>query len=102
MIAKSEKKHPAAKKCCGWEEPAIYDAGVNNDILRLIYKANYEVNMAVKTPHGLTDRQKLKNTVLQGDKLSSGIIDKIGQECMKAGYLYNYKEIPPNWVFGHG
>ena len=23
-IAKSAKRHPAAKKCCGWEEPAIY------------------------------------------------------------------------------
>ena len=23
-IAKSAKIHPAAKKCCGWEEPAIY------------------------------------------------------------------------------
>ena len=22
-IAKSAKIHPAAKKCCGWEEPAI-------------------------------------------------------------------------------
>ena len=23
-IAKSSKRHPAAKKCCGWEEPAIW------------------------------------------------------------------------------
>ena len=23
-IAKSAKIHPAAKKCCGWEKPAIY------------------------------------------------------------------------------
>ena len=22
-IAKSAKRHPAAKKCCGWEEPAV-------------------------------------------------------------------------------
>ena len=22
-IAKSAKTHPAAKKCCGWQEPAI-------------------------------------------------------------------------------
>ena len=22
-IAKSAKRHPAAKKCCGWEEPAM-------------------------------------------------------------------------------
>ena len=24
VIAKQAKTHPAAKKCCGWEEPAIY------------------------------------------------------------------------------
>ena len=24
MIAKSAETHPAAEKCCGWEEPAIY------------------------------------------------------------------------------
>ena len=24
MIAKSAKIHPAAKKCCDWEEPAIW------------------------------------------------------------------------------
>ena len=24
-ITKSAKIHPAAKKCCGWEEPAICD-----------------------------------------------------------------------------
>ena len=24
-ITKSTKRHPAAKKCCGWEEPAICD-----------------------------------------------------------------------------
>ena len=23
-IVKSAKRHPAAKKCCGWEEPAIW------------------------------------------------------------------------------
>ena len=24
VIVKSAKTHPAAKKCCGWEEPAIW------------------------------------------------------------------------------
>ena len=24
-IGKSEKTHTAAKKCCGWEEPAIWE-----------------------------------------------------------------------------
>ena len=38
----------------------IYDAGLDNDTLGLIYKSNFEVSMAVKTPHGLTDRQVTK------------------------------------------
>ena len=77
----------------------IYDAGLNNDTLGLIFKSNYEVSMAVKTPHGITDRQTVRNTVLQGDKfgslLASVQVDKIGQECMKAGYFYKYKNSLP-------
>ena len=33
-IAKSAKRHPAAKKCCGWEEPAIY-VGSKTSLCRL-------------------------------------------------------------------
>ena len=34
-IAKSAKTHPAAKKCCGWEEPAIYEK-ISHIILDLL------------------------------------------------------------------
>ena len=34
-IAKSAKTHPVAKKCCGWEEPAIYwEVGTPHNIYR--------------------------------------------------------------------
>ena len=49
----------------------IYDCGFNDDLLPLIYQANAEVNMAVNTPHGLTERQLIRNTVLQGATFSS-------------------------------
>ena len=49
----------------------IYDAGLRNDNLALIFKANEEINMAVKTPGGLTERQVLRNCVLQGDTFGS-------------------------------
>ena len=82
----------------------IYDAGLDNDTLSLIYKSNCEVSMAVKTPHGLTDRQVIKDTVLQGDKfgslLASVQVEKIGQECMKAGYHYPYKNSHPVGFLG--
>ena len=45
----------------------IYDAGLSDENLILVQKANQEVQMAVNTPSGLTDRQTIKDSVLQGD-----------------------------------
>ena len=42
----------------------IFDAGVNDDNLILLYKANEDVKMAVNTPYGLTERQTIKNNAL--------------------------------------
>ena len=49
----------------------IYDVGVDDDSLNLIYEANKEIQMAVRTPSGLTERQTVKNIVLQGDTWGS-------------------------------
>ena len=55
--------------------------------------------MSVKTPYGLTDRQVLKNVVLQGDTwgsiLASAQVETIGKECMEEGHGYKYKGILP-------
>ena len=40
----------------------LYDVGVNDDTLALLHQANKDVDMAVKTPSGLTDRQVIKNS----------------------------------------
>ena len=32
-ITKSAKRHPAAKKCCGWEEPAICQNVICHDFV---------------------------------------------------------------------
>ena len=73
----------------------IFDTVLYNDSLGLIYKSNNKVSMAVKTPHGLTDRQIVRNKVLHGDTfgslLASVQVDKIGQACMQAGYNYLYR-----------
>ena len=75
----------------------IYDAGVRDDNLSLIYGANKEINMAVNTPSGLSERQDIKNVVLQGDTwgslLASAQVDSIGKEVEKTGYGYKYKDI---------
>ena len=82
----------------------IYDYGVKDDTLSLLHQANSEVHMAVKTPAGLTDRQIIRNTVLQGDTwgsiLASAQVDSIGQECMKAGHFYLYKNKLPVGFLG--
>ena len=44
----------------------MFDVGVKDDNLALLYKANEEIFMAVKTQSGLTDRQTLEDIVLQG------------------------------------
>ena len=49
----------------------LYDTGVSDDNLALIYEANKEINMGVKTGHGMTERQIITNTVLQGDTFGS-------------------------------
>ena len=79
----------------------IYNYGLNDDNLPLIHKANEEVFMAVKTTCGLTSRQTIRNSVLQGDTfgslLASVQVDTIAQNVSEAGigYLYN-KELPIN------
>jgi hypothetical protein len=82
----------------------IYNVGVDDDTLTLIHQANAEVHMAVKTPSGLTDRQIIRNTVLQGDTwgslLASVQVDSIGQEVMAAGHFYKYKDKLPVGFLG--
>ena len=82
----------------------IYNTGVDDDTFPLLHQANAEVYMAVKTPTGLTERQDLHDTVLQGDTwgslLASVQVDSIGQECMKSGYFYKYKNKLPIGFLG--
>ena len=44
-IAKSAKRHPAAKKCCGWEEPTICSyqvIGISRGLSVTINKKNVD------------------------------------------------------------
>ena len=77
----------------------IFDTGVDDDALHLLYEANKNIHMAVKTPAGLTDRQVLHDNVLQGDTwgsiLASVQVETIGKECMKEDFNYLYKDSLP-------
>ena len=82
----------------------VYDAGVRDDNLALIYRANENINMAVNTPSGLSERQTITNVVLQGDTWSSLLasvqVDSIGKEVEKTGYGYRYKDVLPVTLLG--
>ena len=82
----------------------IYDVGLNDDNLPLIYHANKDVKMAVNTPSGLTERQTLKNVVLQGDTfgsiLASVQVDSIGKVVEDSGYGYQYQDELPVSLLG--
>ena len=89
-----------------WLEEALndlYEAGVQDDKLALIYLANEENHVAVKTPHGLTERKPIQRVVMQGGVFGpikcSVQVDTIGKECIEnEKHLYKYKDsvgIPP-------
>ena len=62
----------------------LYDSRVDDDHLNLLYEANRDILIKVKTPNGLTVEQTLGENVLQGDTLSSIIasnqVDTIGKK----------------------
>ena len=81
----------------------LFEAGVDDDSFSLLYEANKNVNVAVRTPNGLTSREIINNIVLQGDVFgplqSSVQVDTFGKECIdEEKNLYLYKglvAIPP-------
>ena len=71
----------------------LYEAGIKDDIFALIYEANRENQIAVKTPNGITRREKFSEIVMQGDVLaplmSSLQVDTMGKECLvEVKHLY--------------
>ena len=83
----------------------MYKGGIKDDKFALLYNVNTEVNVAVKTPVGKTERGIIRKAIIQGDvfgpMLCGKQIDEIGKECLEASkYTYKYKgdvEIPPSY-----
>ena len=57
---------------CGCDETIndLYETGLKNDNLNMIYKLNENNKVAVVTPHGLTDRVDINKIVMQGENLA--------------------------------
>ena len=81
----------------------MYEAGIKDDNLAILYEANKTVEVAVKTPHGLTKREAFKKIILQGDVFGplecSVSVDTYGKEALAEDiHIYTYKggvRVPP-------
>ena len=61
----------------------LFDSGVKDDKLALLYNINSHVKVAVKTPVGITERKNIYNVITQGDvfgpMLCSNLVDTFGR-----------------------
>ena len=84
----------------------LYDVGVQDDTLPLLYEANQNIEMSAKTQQsGLTETQPITSVVLQGDTwgpaLASNQVDTIEKECQEEGkYQFLYKDSVPVGILG--
>ena len=81
----------------------IYEAGLQNDKLPLLFLENSNAKVAVKTSNGISQRIDIKNIVMQGSVWGSlfctASVDKLGQLAYEnEELLYWYKgavAVPP-------
>ena len=75
----------------------IFDEGVVDDQLSLLYQANHDVMMAVNTNSGLSEKQNIHDVVLEGDTwgsmLASVQVDSIAKVVEEADYRIRQKDI---------
>ena len=84
-----------------WLEECIndlYDAGIQDDKLALIYEVNEKNQVAIKTPFGITPRVDINQIVLQGEVLGplqcSVQVETISKECIEEEkFLFSYKQV---------
>jgi hypothetical protein len=74
----------------------VYEAGLQNDKLNLLYLMNENAMVAIKTPYGTTDRINMKKIVMKGtvwgSLLCTATMDKLGkQKYSSEELLFKYK-----------
>ena len=73
----------ALKECCN----DLFEAGIIDDRLKLIYEGSKKNNVLINTPIGQTNRTIIEEIVTQGGPLGpiqcSVHIDKIGKEALE-------------------
>ena len=79
----------------------LYNSGVQDDTLHLIYEANKNVAVRVKTIYGLTEEVHLEEVVLQGEvwgpSLAANQVEMLNENY---SFMYRYKGFVPVPVLG--
>ena len=75
----------------------LYEAGVQNHNLALMYEANSKNLVAVKTPNDITERVLIEDIIMQGEVMAplecSVSVDTFGKECQdEEKYLFYYRD----------
>ena len=81
----------------------LYEAGLDNDKLPILFYENQNAKVAIKTQQGITSRVNIKNIVMQGSVWGSlfctTTMEKLGKLCYEnKELLYKYKnvvDVPP-------
>ena len=78
----------------------MFEAGVTNDKLAMIYHGNRKNMVSIKTPIGPTKRTDLNDILTQGGSLAPSVCsvhtDTIGKESLERNeYLYMYRNKIP-------
>ena len=84
----------------------MFDSGVKDDTLALLYNANTNIKVKVKTPAGLSEEMTFKKLVLQvdtwGPTMAANQVDTIGKQLLveQPQFLYKYKGHVPIGILG--
>ena len=81
----------------------LYESGLQNDKLAVLFAINKNAQVAIKTSHGMTKRVDIPNIIMQGTVWGSmfctSTIDKLSQKAYtEEAWLYKYKgevSVPP-------
>ena len=79
---------------------SLYEAGLDNDRLNLLYLSNASAQVAVKTAGGISERNTIYNIVMQGTVWGNifcvALLDKLGKYVYEnPDLLYYYKQCVP-------
>ena len=65
----------------------LFEGGLQDNMLSLLYESGKNVNIAIKTPTGMSERKIIDKVVMQGDVfgslMCSKTVDTVGKECLE-------------------